>query len=61
MRVEVDRGGCIGCGVCAEICPEVFAIADDGLSEVVASPNGFEARVAEAAEACPVSVIAVDI
>lgn len=33
MKATVDRNGCIGCGLCAEICPDVFDIADDGLAE----------------------------
>ena len=39
MKVNIDREGCIGCGLCVEICPEVFRIADgDGLSETYKSP-----------------------
>ncbi len=57
MKVTVDREGCIGCGVCENICPEVFRIADDGLSEVIAKPDGNEEKVKEAAESCPVEVI----
>ncbi len=57
MKVTVDREGCIGCGVCADICPEVFHIADDGLSEVIAKPDGNEEKVEEAAGSCPVEVI----
>ncbi|MCH5205148.1 MAG: ferredoxin [Oscillospiraceae bacterium] len=60
MKVVVDRDGCIGCGVCAEVCPQVFRIADDGLSEVIAKPDGNEDAVREAAESCPVEVIHVD-
>lgn len=57
MKVDIDRDGCIGCGVCAQICPEVFRIAEDGLSELIAKPDGFEDPVKEAADACPVEVI----
>ncbi len=57
MRVTIDREGCIGCGLCADICPEVFRIADDGLSEVVGNPSDNAAKTQAAAEGCPVSVI----
>ena len=38
MKVFIDRSGCISCGLCAETCPEVFHMADDGLAEVYAAP-----------------------
>lgn len=61
MKAMIDRDGCIGCGLCAEVCREVFRMADDGLAEVYAeiSPEQ-EAAVQEAAEGCPVSVIAIE-
>ena len=34
MKAEIDREGCISCGLCAATCPEVFRMADDGLAEV---------------------------
>lgn len=57
MKVEIDRDGCIGCGLCADICPEVFRIADDGLSEVIPDESASHDKIAEAAENCPVDVI----
>ncbi len=57
MKVDIDRDGCIGCGVCAQVCPDVFRIAEDGLSEIVSSPDGCEEQVKEAASSCPVEVI----
>ena len=60
MKVEIDREGCISCGLCAATCPEVFDIADDGLAEVVSEPNEENTdSVKEAAENCPVSVIKI--
>lgn len=61
MKVTIDRDGCIGCGLCAATCPEVFRIADDDLAEVYESPSDETAdNVREAAENCPVSVINVE-
>lgn len=59
MKVEIDRAGCIGCGACASVCPKVFRMADDGLSEVYAQPKDKETeKLAKAArDDCPVSVI----
>jgi ferredoxin len=33
MRAIVDEETCIGCGLCAETCPEVFEMNDDKARE----------------------------
>ncbi len=62
MKASLDRTGCIGCGLCAETCPNVFRMADDGIAEAYQTdvPTADEAAAQEAAENCPVSVITVD-
>lgn len=62
MKAKIDRDGCISCGLCPETCPDVFQMAGDGKAEVIVDevPNGMEDLAQEAAEGCPVSVIAVD-
>lgn len=57
MKVWIDREGCISCGLCPEICPEVFRIAEDGRAEVYGTPEAAEDSVREAAASCPVEVI----
>lgn len=58
MKAEINRDGCIACGLCAETCPEVFQMADDGLAEVYEHPTEENReKVKEAAENCPVQVI----
>lgn len=34
MNPHVNHDECIGCELCAEICPDVFEIGDDGLAHV---------------------------
>jgi ferredoxin len=62
MKARVDKDGCIACGLCPTICPEVFRMGDDGLAEayVDSVPPEQEDSAKEAAESCPVSVIHVD-
>jgi ferredoxin len=58
MKVSINRSECIGCGLCAETCPSVFFMADDGTADVAAQPaKADEALAREAADSCPVSVI----
>ena len=58
MKVTINREGCISCGLCAETCPEVFRIVEDGLAEVHHSPSAdTEEHTREAADNCPVQVI----
>ncbi len=62
LSVDIDRDGCIGCGLCASICPDVFRMADDGKAEVFVPevPQGSEGGCVQAQESCPVSVITCD-
>jgi len=55
-KVEIIEG-CIACGLCVEICPEVFEMED--LATVIPGVNysDYEPQVKEAAESCPVEVI----
>ena len=58
MRYKVNEN-CIGCGQCAGICPEVFALTDEGVAR--AKQGDFtgetDKEAQEAAENCPVSAI----
>jgi ferredoxin len=62
MKATLDREGCIACGLCPTICPEVFRMADDGYAEVYNQdvPSEVEEEAIEAQESCPVSVIKVE-
>lgn len=62
MKASIDRDGCIGCGLCAETCPDVFRMDDEGLAEVYTNPipEDSEESAQEAADNCPVEVITVE-
>ncbi|MCE5328371.1 MAG: ferredoxin [Planctomycetaceae bacterium] len=61
MRASVTDN-CTGCGVCVDICPEVFELGDDGLATVISEPanEDIEATCMEAAETCPSEAIQID-
>jgi ferredoxin len=56
--IKVDQNTCIGCGLCAGMCPDIFAMNEDGKSAPISQENIEAAK--EAAAACPVSAISVD-
>jgi len=62
IKASIDRDGCIACGLCPSVCPEVFRMADDGYAEVYVEtvPEEVEDKAKEAEEGCPVSVITVE-
>ena len=59
MSVNVNRDDCIGCGVCAQICPDVFELDEDAGKAKVIRPEGSECA-REAADSCPVGCISVE-
>lgn len=55
--VSVDEKECIGCGLCAEIAPEVFQLNEEGVAEVIASYSELPDSIQEAIDECPVECI----
>ena len=60
MRVRVEDN-CTLCGMCVDICPEVFSLVDmqAEVTEGNILPES-EELVQEAAEECPVEAIVID-
>lgn len=60
MNARVNEN-CIGCGLCASLCPDVFTMLNEGVAaardEIGPEQEPF---VQEAAESCPVDAIEVD-
>lgn len=58
-KVNISEG-CTICGLCEQICPEVFEMGDTTakVKEGV-DLNQYESTIREAADSCPVNVIEV--
>jgi len=56
-KVWIEEG-CTGCGLCSDICPEVFEQPEDeAIIKSDADFSKYEDEIKEAAESCPVEVI----
>ncbi len=62
MRAYVDKDACIGCGLCADICPEVFSLDDDGVAEAIDEDITDDVldSAREAEEQCPTGAISIE-
>ena len=60
MNVQIEDT-CVACGVCTDMCPDVFVMGDE-IAEVVSNPiePEFEDVAREAAEDCPVDAIIIE-
>ena len=58
MKVIVDQEACVGCGLCADNCPEVFEMVDGvAKAKVEEVPAALEDKARDAASSCPVEAI----
>jgi ferredoxin len=62
MKGYVDKDICIGCGLCADICPDVFSMDDDGKAIAADSeiPEDLIDSAKDAKGQCPVEAIKVE-
>jgi ferredoxin len=52
-KPEIELSDCIRCGVCVEVCPEVFVMNDVGFIQVEDLDSYPEESVDEAIKNCP--------
>ncbi len=60
MKVKIEAEDCIGCGLCTQICSDVFEMAEDKaivLQETV--PEGKEEDIKDSVESCPTDAILI--
>jgi ferredoxin len=73
MKISIDREGCISCGNCEAICPDVFKllVESDGKSGIVEKyrkgdlgkgevGDDMKACAESAKDSCPVQVISTE-
>ncbi len=61
MKVKIDKDLCTACGLCADICPEVFEMAEDtAIVKQENVPTEYEEQVKEAAKNCPTEAIKIE-
>jgi ferredoxin len=61
LKLTVDRGACIGSGLCVEIAPAHFKLDAAGQSTVTRQPGPTEIDVVrEAVETCPARAISLE-
>lgn len=61
MKVRVDADLCTACGVCEDICPDVFEVTEE-IAEVKVEevPAEHEEACQEAVENCPTEAIIIE-
>jgi ferredoxin len=61
MKAAVDPDLCTGCGLCVDVCPEVFDLEGELATVIVDEvPADAEETAQEAAESCPVEAITLE-
>jgi len=55
-RPKVDKDLCVSCGLCAQVCPEVFELGSE-VAQVKASPDLNADCIEDAIDQCPVGAI----
>ncbi|MCF7894922.1 MAG: ferredoxin [Candidatus Omnitrophica bacterium] len=58
MKIIIDENACVGCGLCVNLCPEVFLLKDNNIAKVK-SEEPCDKNLHKIASQCPVNAILV--
>jgi ferredoxin len=63
LRVVINKPACCGYGICAETCPEVYKLDENGIVYVDDPyvPAELEAKAREGAASCPQSALEIEL
>lgn len=61
MQIKINKRKCIGCGLCAMLCPQIFEMKD-GKSQIKKGVdlNKYKDCLQKAAQGCPVRAITIE-
>lgn len=59
MRVTVEEARCVGCGMCVDVCPQIFSLTEQHRAQGGCVPIQDLDDVMDAALDCPVGAISV--
>lgn len=62
LKVTADRSKCCGYGLCAQMCPQLYKLDENGIVylETDTVPDGLEDDAREGASACPAEAILIE-
>jgi len=55
----VDSDLCVSCGLCAQVCPDVFELGDSGIAQVKDGADTSADCIQDAVDQCPVGAISL--
>ena len=59
MKITVDESTCVGCGLCEQMCADVFKIEGDGIAHVTGNSCS-SCDLKQVADQCPVNAIKIE-
>lgn len=62
MKAYVDKGICIGCGICPSVCSDIYEMEDDGkaVAKNMDIPDSLMDDAKDAEAQCPVNAISLE-